>query len=299
LGTIFLLLVIFSRLLPQLSGWQRTYQQLLHGVPAINDINSMQIACDQAKELFNPELACPEINHHIQIKGISYRYPKQKQSVFEGISFTIDKNQTLALVGPSGAGKSTLADLIAGLLEPDHGSIYCDDVMIDAELRLAWRKRVAYVTQEVYLFHDTIRANLSWVSPTPVEDAALWEALKLSAADDFVADLPNGLDSIVGDRGIKLSGGERQRIALARALLSAPQLLILDEATSALDHENEHKIQQALKRLQGKLTIIIIAHRETTIRHADKRVELGKIISNRPMSDELKDTIEIKSVVHD
>lgn len=275
LATILLLLVIFSRLLPKISGLQKTYQQLLHKMPAFTDVNEMLKTCEQAKEPLDPNQICPVLQRCIRIQAISYRYPKKDQPVFNDLSLTIEKNQTLALVGPSGAGKSTLADLIAGLLEPENGTIYCDEVPLDGEQRLAWRQRVAYVTQEVYLFHDTIRANLSWVSSIPVDDDDLWRALKLAAADDFVAQLPQGLDTVIGDRGIRLSGGERQRIALARALLAEPQLLILDEATSALDHENEQKIQQALEQLQGKLTIVIIAHRETTIAHADKRIELG------------------------
>jgi len=275
LGTIFLLLVVYSRLMPQLSGLQRTYQQLLHRVPALDDVNGLFQACGQAQEYFNPHTVCPELHHQIQIQGVSFQYNQSVSPVFQDLSFTIAKNQTLALVGPSGAGKSTLADLIAGLLAPDQGHIYCDDVLLSEDLRPAWRRRVAYVTQEVYLFHDTVRANLTWVAPRVLMDDDLWNVLKLTAADDFVAKLPKGLDTIIGDRGIRLSGGERQRIALARALLSQPQLLILDEATSALDQENEQKIQTALERLQGTLTIVIIAHRETTLRHVDKRIDLG------------------------
>jgi ATP-binding cassette subfamily C protein len=275
LGTIFLLLVVYSRLMPQLSGLQRTYQQLLHRVPALDDVNGLFQACGQAQEYFNPHTVCPELHHQIQIQGVSFQYNQSVSPVFQDLSFTIAKNQTLALVGPSGAGKSTLADLIAGLLAPDQGHIYCDDLLLSEDLRPAWRRRVAYVTQEVYLFHDTVRANLTWVAPRVLMDDDLWNVLKLTAADDFVAKLPKGLDTIIGDRGIRLSGGERQRIALARALLSQPQLLILDEATSALDQENEQKIQTALERLQGTLTIVIIAHRETTLRHVDKRIDLG------------------------
>jgi ATP-binding cassette, subfamily C, bacterial len=276
LGTLFLLLIIFSRLLVQLSWLQKTYQQLLHRVPALEDISGILHDFDRAREQVITKVTCPELRDRIQVKDISYQYPKAPQAVFEGLSFTIHKNQTLAIVGPSGVGKSTLMDIIAGLLEPAQGSIYCDTVRLDTDLRLAWRKGVAYITQDVYLFHDTVRANLSWVASAPPTDADLWAALKDAAADDFVADMPSGLDSMIGDRGIKLSGGERQRIALARALLSKPQLLILDEATSALDDANEQKIQCVLERLQGKLTIVIVAHRETTISYVDKRIELGK-----------------------
>lgn len=275
LATILLLLVIFSRLLPQFSGMQKTWQQLLHNVPAFRDVSEMRSACERAREPDHLQQSCPVLQQQLRLEKVSYRYPKKAQPVFENLSLTIEKNQTVALVGPSGAGKSTLADLIAGLLEPDTGTLFCDAQALTGETRLAWRQRVAYVTQEVYLFHDTIRANLSWVTSRQVNDGDLWRVLKLAAADDFVTRLPQGLDTVIGDRGIRLSGGERQRLALARALLAEPQLLILDEATSALDHQNEQKIQQALEQLQGTLTIVIIAHRETTIAHADKRIELG------------------------
>ena len=180
----------------------------------------------------------------------------------------------MALVGPSGAGKSTVADLIAGLLIPDKGKIYCDSILLEGDQRLAWRRGLAYITQEVFLFHDTVRSNLSWVQPEASEEE-LWAMLELAEAAEFVKRLPEGIDTVIGDRGVRLSGGERQRLALARALLSRPQLLILDEATSALDHENEQKIQQALQHMDGKLTIIIIAHRETSIQHVKQRIELN------------------------
>ena len=274
LATILLLLIILSRLLPQISSLQKIYQQLLHKVPAFNDVSEMNQACENAKEPNVQIDDSPMLHKKIRVHALSYRYPNKEYSVFEGLNFEINKNQTLALVGPSGAGKSTLADLLAGLLEPRQGGIYCDDILLENEYRIAWRQGVAYVTQEVYLFHDSVRANLSWVANKKVSDDDLWRVLKLAAADEFVHRLPQGLDTLVGDRGIKLSGGERQRLALARALLAEPQLLILDEATSALDHDNEQKIQQALKQLHGTLTIIIIAHRETTIAHADQRINL-------------------------
>jgi ATP-binding cassette subfamily C protein len=159
--------------------------------------------------------------------------------------------------------------------------MFCDDLMINEENSFSWRNNVAYVTQEVYLFHESIRANLTWISSNQLTDDYLWQALNLAAADDVIANLPQGLDTIIGDRGIRLSGGERQRLALARAILSEPQLLILDEATSALDHENEKKIQTALKQLQGKITILIIAHRETTISHADQIISLSSLVSHQ------------------
>ncbi|HFD11892.1 MAG TPA: ABC transporter ATP-binding protein [Crenotrichaceae bacterium] len=276
LATLLLLLLIFSRLLPQVLGIHSTYQRLLHQIPALHDVKQMLKHCQDAQEgELSARLVTPQLKHKIVLKNVSYCYPGQKKPVIDCFNMEIKRNQTVALVGVSGAGKSTLADLIVGLLVPDSGRIFCDDTPLCGEQRLAWRRSLAYVTQEVFLFHQSIRHNLTWVKPDASE-AELWRVLQLAAADDFIRQLPHGLDTVIGDRGVRLSGGERQRLALARALLSNPQLLILDEATSALDHDNEQKIQQALLKLQGKLTIVIIAHRNTTIQHVDAIVRLGR-----------------------
>ncbi len=281
LTTLLLLLLIFSRLLPQVLGIHSTFQRLLHQVPAFNDVRDMLTACQKAQEAELPDsIQAPQLKNKISLKNISYTYPGLQQPVIDNLSLTIKRNQTIALVGHSGAGKSTLADLIAGLIVPDSGAIFCDETELQGEQRLAWRSSLAYVTQEVFLFHQSIRQNLIWVKPN-ASDVDLWRVLQLAAADDFVKRLPLGLETVIGDRGVRLSGGECQRLALARALLSNPQLLILDEATSALDHDNEQKIQQALVQLQGKLTIIIIAHRHSTIEHADYTLRLGDEVLER------------------
>jgi len=280
LSTLLLLLLIFSRLLPQLSSIQSGFQRLLHQLPAFEDVRRMMKSCELARETQSGNDGEPPVlNQSISLQHISFQYQGGNRKIIDNLSLSIAKNSTVALVGPSGSGKSTLADLIAGLLVPDFGEIYCDSTPIQDENRLAWRRGVAYITQEVFLFHDTVRANLDWVQPG-VSDESLWTTLELVAAADFVRRLPNGLDTLIGDRGIRLSGGERQRLALARALLSKPQLLILDEATSALDDDNEQKIQHALQQLDGKLTIIIIAHRETTIQHVKQRIALNIATGN-------------------
>ena len=274
LPTLILLLLLFSRLLPQVSGIHSNWQQLLHQLPAFVDVSRMLSNCLLAKESGDPHGEPPQVNNKISLHELTFCYPGQTKPTINNLSADIHHNQTIALTGPSGAGKSTLADLLAGLLKPDSGKIFCDKTELDDNNRLAWRNHIAYVTQEVYLFHDSIRANMDWVADD-VTDESIWTVLQLAAADDFVSALPEGLDTIIGDQGVRLSGGERQRLALARALLSRPALLILDEATSALDHENEQKIQRALKQLHGKLTIIIIAHRDTTIQHVDATIKLG------------------------
>ena len=181
----------------------------------------------------------------------------------------------MAIVGPSGSGKTTLADLILGLLSPTEGTIFIDGQPLEDELVHHWRSSIGYVPQETFLFHDTVRHNLLWAKRDATEDE-LWKAIELAAAAGFVSALPDGLDTVVGDRGIRLSGGERQRLALARALLRRPTLLLLDEATSSLDTANELRIQEAIEGLHGELTMVVIAHRLSTIRRADSIVVLDR-----------------------
>jgi ATP-binding cassette subfamily C protein len=181
---------------------------------------------------------------------------------------TIRAGETVAIVGPSGAGKSTVADLVMGLVVPDRGCVLVDGTPLRSALIRSWREQIGYVAQDTFLFNDTIRANLLWAHPD-ADDKDIERALELAAAGEFVSELPDGLDTVLGDRGVRLSGGERQRLALARALLRRPSLLILDEATSALDSENERRIQGAIEELHGRTTILAITHRLSTIRRAD------------------------------
>jgi ATP-binding cassette subfamily C protein len=272
-AVLLLLLLTFARLMPRLSLALRLYQQLLNHLPAVEAIRQLELECgqqleqDYANRAQQPPCAALSLNHQIELNNISYQHGDRR--TLEAISLTIAAQSTVALVGSSGAGKSTLADIIVGLSVPTAGHILIDNIPLNAQNRLAWRRSVSYVSQDSFLFHDTLRSNLGWLNPEATE-TQLWHALELAAAKTFVADLPLGLDTIVGDRGIKLSGGEKQRIALARALLNHPDLLILDEATSALDVENERCIQQAIEQLHGKMTIVLIAHRLSTVRYADK-----------------------------
>ncbi|MFO1433617.1 MAG: ABC transporter ATP-binding protein [Candidatus Competibacteraceae bacterium] len=264
------LILIFARLLPLLSQLQQDYQYFVHMLPAFAVFMRLEARCCAAAEPVTSQAEKPLLlNQEIRLQNVHFRYDKQDGSdILAGVDLCIPARQTTALVGPSGAGKSTLADLLMGLLLPDTGRILVDGEPLPANRIPAWRRVVSYVPQESFLLHDTVRANLLWSRPDAA-DEALWEVLQLAAADEFVTRLPQGLDTIVGERGIRLSGGERQRIALARALLRQPSLLLLDEATSALDTEHERRIQQAIEQLHGKLTIVLIAHRLSTVRHAD------------------------------
>ncbi len=279
LAPLVLLLFVFARLLPQVASAQRTYQQILHKLPAFNDVEDLLSACHGAREEGRSDLEIP-FTSEIRLENISYWY-QAGRPVIEKLYGVIGHNQIVAIEGPSGAGKTTLADLIAGLLVPGEGSIYCDGVELTPSQLSTWRAGIAYVTQEVFLFHDTVRNNLSWIRPGVTEEE-MWQALENAAARDFVENLPKKLDSMIGDRGIRLSGGERQRLVLARALLIQPKLLILDEATSALDKENEARIQEALLRLKGKLTVIVISHGRAFSSVAHHRIILASPLVNNP-----------------
>lgn len=282
-ANLLVVLFIFARLMPQISLMQNTIQSLIHQAPKYQDLLDRSSDLAMWAEKVDDSVVAPSLNSSLVLNDLGYQYLGNEQFAFEGISATVQRNETVAIIGPSGGGKSTLADLISGLLEPTSGQILVDGLAINERTRLAWRQRVAYVTQEVFLFHQSVRDNMNWVCDLEafddgkVPEERLWEVLELAAADDFVRSLPQGLDTLIGDRGVKLSGGERQRLALARALLSNPDILILDEATSALDRVNELKIRDALINLEGKLTIIIIAHNETTIEHVAQRIRIGEV----------------------
>jgi ATP-binding cassette subfamily C protein len=278
------LVLVFARLLPMLSRLQLDYQQIVHMLPAFASVVAMTRAFEDAAEHL-PEASGVggidmPLSRDIQLRKVTFHYDENSvRAALDRIDLIIPARLTTALVGPSGAGKSTLADLLMGLLRPGSGEVLVDGRRLTDRDVIPWRRHVAYVPQETFLFHDTVRANLQWAQPGAT-DAEIWRALEHAAADGFVGKLPAGLDTVLGERGVRLAGGERQRLALARALLSRPLLLILDEATSALDTEHERRIQQAVDNMHGELTIVVIAHRLSTVRHADQIVvlEQGRVV---------------------
>jgi ATP-binding cassette subfamily C protein len=278
-ATVLVLLYLFFMIIPQFNSLQLNYQAVVNMLPSYANVVDIKARSEAEAER---EIARPRdvtLRRRVELRDVSLSYAAEGQSAVEHVTLKVDAGKMTAIVGTSGAGKSTLADLIMGLIEPQEGAVLIDDVPLDAERLHAWRGCIGYVAQETFLFNDTVRANLLWAYPSATEDE-LQMALRLAAADDFVARLPKGMETVLGDRGVRLSGGEQQRLALARALLRKPSVLILDEATSNLDSENERRIQGAIEALHGGITIVAITHRLSTIRNADVIyvLENGRVI---------------------
>lgn len=237
-------------------------------LPVLDVIAEMERECLAAAE---PPTSPAGVDLHTSIRfdQVTFAYFRRTESpAVMDLDLHIRAGLTTAIVGSSGAGKSTFVDLLIGLLSPTGGRILIDGRPLTAESLSGWREAIGYVAQETFLFHDSVRQNLLWSKPE-ANDAALWEALRLAAVDEFVASMPKGLDTVVGERGVLLSGGERQRLSLARALLRQPRVLVLDEATSSLDSETERRIQRAIEGLHQEMTIVIATHRLSMISGAD------------------------------
>ncbi|MBD2872028.1 ABC transporter ATP-binding protein [Paenibacillus arenilitoris] len=275
---------IFARLWPRFTSIQSNLEQLASMAPACKGLLRLQEDCRQAAERLEApggDAVSPmRVEQGIDCVNVSFRYNKNDSALtLQNIHLHIPANRMTAIAGPSGAGKSTLIDLVMGMIRPEDGQLRIDGQPVGEENLLAYRKSISYVAQDPFLFNASIRENLLLIKPDATEEE-MWEALEFAASSDFVRKLPQGLDTVIGDRGIRLSGGERQRIVLARAVIRKPAILVLDEATSALDTENEKKIQEAIDRLKGKMTIIVVAHRLSTIRHADQVIVIdqGKLV---------------------
>lgn len=278
------LILIFSRLSPRFQQFQTQLQHFVRILPIHRAFVEQTKFLQQHQSRSGEHSHTQEFKDSIAVKGLYFRYPGKNNEdgdnyVLSDINLKILPHQTTAIIGPSGAGKSTLIDLLTGLLSPTKGSVNIDGQPLDPGNLSQWRQRLAYVTQDVMLFNDTLRNNLTWMT-AQADDELIWQALSHAAADSIVKSLPQGLDTQLGDKGIVLSGGEKQRIALARALICEPEILILDEATSALDSENDAFIQQTIKQFNGKMTIIVIAHRLSSIQYADHIIVLkhGRIV---------------------
>lgn len=284
------------RLLPTLNKLTGGASQLIYNMPCLNSVYDNIIEAREyvnkgnilTTHALNSDATPLAFNKEIEICNITWQYANTDRNILEHLSLRIRKGESIALIGESGAGKSTLADIIMGLLNPQQGDILVDGQPIKQNL-VQWSKLIGYVPQSVYLTDDTIRNNVAFGIPADeINDENVWGALEQARLNEYIRELPHGLDTIVGERGIKFSGGQRQRIAIARTMYYDPEILVLDEATSALDDETEKAVMESIDSLQGRKTLIIIAHRLSTIQKCDKIYEvIDKTIVERNKEDVL------------
>ena len=233
------------------------------------------------------------------LEHLSYGYPTGKVPALVGVDLTIRRGESVALVGPSGAGKTTLADVILGLLEPSAGRLLVDGHDVSQDLR-GWQSKIGYVPQTIYLTDDTLRRNVALGLPDEaIDDSRLKDAVRLASLEGVIEQLPEGLDSMVGEHGVRLSGGQRQRVGIARALYDRPEILVLDEATSALDNVLEREVGQAIATLGGRITMIVVAHRLSTARQCDRVVlmKAGRVQDTGPFLDLVERSADMRRLV--
>lgn len=289
LGQLAVLAAAAFRMLPTLGGILSSLNSLVYNAPALSAAyNTLYMV----KELENNDISGESVKEEISNKNfekelvlshVTFLYESRDLKVIDDLNMTIKKGMSVAFIGSSGAGKTTLADLILALLKPQNGKILMDGINIE-DLKGRWNQIIGYVPQSIYMTDSTIRRNIAFgIADNEIEDEKIWQALEMAQMKDFVSNLPEKLDSFVGEWGVQFSGGQRQRIAIARALYTNPDILVLDEATAALDTETETAVMEAIDALQGIKTLIIVAHRLTTIRNCDIIYEIkdGKAVERK------------------
>lgn len=277
------------RILPSIGKITNNYNIIVYYRATMNDVYKniceVQAVSDEMEQNDQQRIEREEepgrkFQQELKLEHVSWKYPNTEQYIIRDLYMRIPKGQAIGFIGASGAGKTTLADMILGLLPTQTGAIYMDGTDI-RKIPETWSRTIGYVPQSVYLTDDTIRNNVAFgIDDDNISDQAVWNALEQAQLKKFVEKLPGGLDTIVGERGVKFSGGQRQRVAIARALYYDPDIIVLDEATSALDNETESAVMEAIESLQGHKTLIIVAHRLTTIRSCDAVYEIvnGKAV---------------------
>lgn len=265
------------RLMPSANRMMHTWQGLQFFGRSIDSIHAELSRAGMAQVAPGPVL---EFSRMIELRDVSFGYPGAADKALDGVCLRLAKGRSLGVIGGSGAGKSTLVDVILGLLEPDAGAVLADGHDIRANVR-SWQDHIGYVPQSIYLTDDTVAANVAFgVPPGEIDVGAVQRALRAAQLEAFVAELPDGLDTLVGERGVRLSGGQRQRVGIARALYRDPPILVLDEATSSLDTETEKGVMEAVNDLHGAKTLIIVAHRLSTVANCDEliRLDRGRVV---------------------
>ncbi len=275
-GEVAMVLFAFTRLLPIIGSLLTSKTTVQGFVPAYAQIQHLRKEASNVEEV-QGDKKFSRLKESIRFIDVHFGYP-EKENILDGMNLTIEKGNLTALLGKSGSGKTTVIDLMLGLYKPKSGDVVVDGNKLNIFDLQSYRSRIGYVPQDPLLFDATIRENLLWSEPGASEKE-IWEACRLANADTFINDLPEKLESVMGDRGVRLSGGQRQRIALARAIIRKPEILLLDEATSSLDSESEELIRESISQLSEKMTIVVIAHRLSTIENADYVyvIEFGKV----------------------
>lgn len=284
ISTISVFAVAAIRMLPSINRITANIGVIMFNMPAFdavyNDLKEIETLVVAFEKEIDNEAILP-FENEINLQNVTFGYPEKDENVLEDISITIKKHQSIALIGPSGAGKTTLADIILGILQPKKGAVLVDGIDI-AKNSAGWRKNLGYIPQSIYLMDDTIRNNILYGQECK-DEHQLWKAVEEAQLKDFVLSLENGLDTVIGENGVCLSGGQRQRIGIARALYTNPDVLVLDEATSALDNETEAAVMEAINHFSGNKTLIIVAHRLSTIEKCDVVYEVKdtKVVKKR------------------
>jgi ABC-type multidrug transport system fused ATPase/permease subunit len=265
------------RLITSVSRVLVAVQSLRYGLSVIDILHTeVKLATPEISDTHSPVMP---FRAALELRQITYGYPGAIEPALKDISLAVQRGESVGFIGTSGAGKSTLVDILLGLLTPDTGEVRVDGKDIQANIR-NWQDQIGYVPQSIFLTDDTLRRNVAFgLSNEQIDDAAVQRAIQAAQLEEFVACLPGGLETLVGERGIRLSGGQRQRIGIARALYHDPAVLVLDEATSSLDTATERGVMQAVKALQGSKTILIVAHRLSTVEYCDRlyRLEQGRV----------------------
>jgi ABC-type multidrug transport system fused ATPase/permease subunit len=280
--------VAAMRLMPSVGRINEHVTNMLYAFPSVDLIYHDFTEIEDYVEKQNREVREEwTLQDRIKVQNVTYRYPDAEEPVINGADLIVEKGKTVAFIGASGAGKTTMVDVMLGLLTPQEGVVMADDINVHEKPK-TFHSQVGYIPQVIYLSDDTIRNNIAFgVKEAEIDEQAVQAAVAKAQLTEFIDSLPNGLDTIVGDRGVRLSGGQRQRIGIARALYHDPEILVLDEATSALDNDTEAAVMEAIENLQGTKTMIIIAHRLTTIRNVDVIYEVGNGKVTRKSKEEV------------
>ena len=255
------------RLIPALNSTQTSLTQIIDSYPALESINALIVEHENGKSSIQEGKKNVEFKDSIDFEDVSFHYDDTMDTAIKNVSFKIEKNQKVAIVGSSGAGKTTIANLLARLYEPTNGKITVDGIDLKEIEKSNYRKKFGYIGQETFIFHDTIRNNISFGGE--YSDDEIIAAAEHADALEFIMKTPQGLDTVIGDQGMKLSGGQRQRVAIARVILRKPEILLLDESTSSLDNISEQKVMESIEAISKEMTVVIIAHRLSTVQNAD------------------------------